>query len=58
MSIIDKAKDAMGDMTDKMSEERKERMNMLTHREQQGDISDSDRTELQRLREQMSGTGM
>jgi hypothetical protein len=58
MGIMDAAKGKMNDMADNMGDEKKERLNMLMHREQQGELTDSDRTELQRLREQMTGEGM
>ncbi len=51
--MMDNIKDKMGDM----SEEMKQRMHMLKSKEQDGSINDSERTELQQLRDRTAGHG-
>lgn len=51
--IMDNIKDKMGDMSDEM----KQRMHALKSKEQDGSINDSERTELQQMKDRMKGHG-
>lgn len=49
--MLDNAKDKMGDMNEEMLE----RKNMLESKAKDGNIDDSERNELQQLRDRMKG---